>query len=147
MSLCQTLGAFACSPRRQRLVLQYAEVEQRRPEANSQVHRRHLVLLHQGSDIAQEVEQRLQHLPILVGHQQNGRSDGLQPLLLWDIWPTTKKEKEEVRWGHSYRCQMFDVTRAAAIGRLISDPKRINLQQLFFFFKSIYISYVFNEEC
>lgn len=131
-SFCRILSVFMCSPRWQRLVLQYAEVEQRRPEANSQVHRRHLVLLHQGSDIAQEVEQRLQDLPVLIGHQQNGRSDGLQPLLLWDIW--TKKGKEEVRWGHSYRRCLMQWELQRWDDSLISDPKRLNLQQLFFFF-------------
>ncbi|TNN54099.1 hypothetical protein EYF80_035720 [Liparis tanakae] len=42
----------------------------------------HQLSLH--SHVTQEVEQRLQDLPVLIRHQQDGRSDGLQPLLLWD---------------------------------------------------------------
>lgn len=83
--LCLMTAMMTFPPGRQRLVLQYAEVEERRPQAHGQVHGCHLVLLHQGCDITQEVEQRLQHFPVLIRHQQNGGADGLQPLFLWNI--------------------------------------------------------------
>ena len=55
-------------------------------QAHGDVHGGHLVLLHRGSDIAEEAEERLQHLAVLVRHQHDGRLNGLQPLVLGDIW-------------------------------------------------------------
>lgn len=69
----------------QRLVLQDTEVEQRWAQTNSEVHWRHLVLLHQGGDVPQEVEQSLQNLPVLIRHQQYGCPDSLQPLFFRNI--------------------------------------------------------------
>lgn len=54
-------------------------------QTHRQVHGRHLVLLHQVHHVLEEAQQRLQHLPVLVGQQQDGGLRCLQLLLLGDI--------------------------------------------------------------
>lgn len=51
---------------REIVLLQNVEVEKGGGQAHSDVHGRHLILLHGGSDIAEETEQRLQHLPVFI---------------------------------------------------------------------------------
>lgn len=65
--------------------LHYVEMEEGRGQTNSDVHGSHLIFLH-GGDVAEEAEQGLQNLPVLVSHEHDGRLHRLQPLLLGDIW-------------------------------------------------------------
>lgn len=60
-------------------------MEEGRSQTNSYVHRGHLILLHSG-DIAQEAQQSLQNLPVLIRHQHDGCLHRLQPLLLGHVW-------------------------------------------------------------
>lgn len=61
-------------------------MKKRRGQAHSDVHGRHLVLLHGRGDVTEEAEQRLEHLPVFIRHQHDGRLDGLQPLVLWHVY-------------------------------------------------------------
>ena len=97
-------------------------MKERRPQTHSQVHGRHLVLLHQGGDVAQEGEQRLQDLPVLVRHQQDGRSDGLQPLLLRDVWREEGMRRRK-RKGHIYKIIILERCYVLISGRLDRDQK------------------------
>lgn len=63
-------------------------MEERGRQAHGQVGGCHLVLLHSCRDVAQEVEERLQHLPVLVRQQHNGGLDGLEALVLGHICTT-----------------------------------------------------------
>lgn len=66
--------------------LEYVEMEERRGQAHGNVHGCHLVLLHRRSNIAEETEQRLQHLSVFIWHQHDGCLDSLQPLVLRHIY-------------------------------------------------------------
>ena len=70
------------------LSLQSVEVEERRRQAHGQVGGGHLVLLDDCSDIAQEVKQRLEDLPVLVGQEHDGSLDRLETLVLGHICTT-----------------------------------------------------------
>lgn len=54
-------------------------------QTHSQVHGRHLILLHGMDHVVEEAQQRLQHLPALIGQQQDGRLHCLQLLLFGDV--------------------------------------------------------------
>lgn len=60
-------------------------MEEGRGQTNSNVHGSHLIFLH-GGDVAEEAEQSLQNLPVLISHEHDGCLHCLQPLLLGDIW-------------------------------------------------------------
>lgn len=62
--------------------LEDVEVKKRGGEANGDVHRCHLILLHRGCDVAKEAEQCLQGLPIFIRHQHDSCLHSLQPLVL-----------------------------------------------------------------
>lgn len=53
-------------PWREIVFLEYVEVKEGGGQAHSDVHGGHLVLFHGGSDIAEETEQRLQHLSVFI---------------------------------------------------------------------------------
>lgn len=71
---------------REVVLLEDVEMKKRRGQAHSDVHGRHLVLLHGRGDVTEEAEQRLEHLPVFIRHQHDGRLDGLQPLVLWHVY-------------------------------------------------------------
>lgn len=96
---CRCLNNRACivtaraqrigpAPRGGVLSLQSVEVEEGRRQADGQVGGGHLVLLDGCSDIAQEVEERLQDLPVLVGQEHDGGLDRLETLVLGHICAT-----------------------------------------------------------
>lgn len=60
-------------------------MEERGGQTHSQIHGRHLILLHQVDHVVEEAQQRLQDLPALIRQQQDGGLHGLQPLLLGDV--------------------------------------------------------------
>lgn len=62
---------------REIVFLEDVEMKKRGGQAHSNVHGCHLVLLYRGGDIAEETEERLQHLPILIRHQHDGRLHSL----------------------------------------------------------------------
>lgn len=76
------------APRGGVLSLQSVEVEEGRRQADGQVGGGHLVLLDGRGDVAQEVEERLQDLPVLVGQEHDGGLDRLETLVLGHICAT-----------------------------------------------------------
>lgn len=71
---------------REVVLLEDVEMKKRRGQAHSDVHGRHLVLLHGRGDVTEEAEQCLENLPVFIRHQHDGRLDGLQPLVLWHVY-------------------------------------------------------------
>lgn len=61
---------------------QRVEVEQGRRQADGQVGGSHLVLSHASCHVAQQTQERLHGLAVLVGQQQHGSACSLQPQLL-----------------------------------------------------------------
>lgn len=78
---------------RRAFFLHYIEMEEGRGQTDSQVHRSHLILLH-GGDVAQETQQGLQNLPVLIRHQHDGCLHRLQPLLLGHVWGKARHVQE-----------------------------------------------------
>lgn len=83
------------------LSLEGVEVEEGRRQAHGQVGGSHLVLLHSCCDIAQEVEERLQDLPVLVRQEHDGGLDRLEALVLGHIC-TTPAFTTSTQWFSMY---------------------------------------------
>ena len=92
------------APRGGVLSLQSVEVEEGRRQADGQVGGGHLVLLDGRGDIAQEVEERLQDLPVLVGQEHDGGLDRLETLVLGHICATPALPPL-AQWFSMYVCK------------------------------------------